>query len=345
MEIIAGIVLVVLAGCGTGTMAWPLKAVRKYEFEHVWLVGMSFGLIVVPWSVVILSVPDPVRVYREISPALIVKSNIFAICWGIANVLLGVCYVRIGAALSGAILTGLGLSVGVILPFFFKGTGIFAEAPGLLSAPGIATLCGVILILIGVVISAKAGFARDRTKQPDQKTGGGFLGGLILISIAGVLSAGISFSFIYAQAPIVAAMKSQGANDIPANCAVWAAGLFGGAIVNIVYPAYMMTKKKSWNRLFESTYDFCVSLLFGLQFIAAVVLLGQGMVLLGALGASVGFAIMQSIQILGNQAVGFVSGEWKGVHGSPRTLMIISVIVLVIAIVVLALGNFLAAGN
>jgi hypothetical protein len=54
---------------------------------------------------------------------------------------------------------------------------------------------------------------------------------------------------------------------------------------------------------------------------------------------------MQSIQILGNQAIGFASGEWHGVKGSPRTLMIISVIVLVIAVVVLAVGNFWAAST
>jgi hypothetical protein len=59
----------------------------------------------------------------------------------------------------------------------------------------------------------------------------------------------------------------------------------------------------------------------------------------------VGFGIMQSIQILGNQAVGFVSGEWQGVHRGPSNLMIESIIVLVIAIAVLAIGKFLAASG
>jgi L-rhamnose-H+ transport protein len=343
MSVLTGILLVILAGMGTGTMAWPLKTVRTFEFEHVWLVGMLFGLIVVPWAVVFLSIPDPVQMYREIDPALIAKSNAFAICWGIANVLLGVSYVRIGAALSGAILTGIGLCVGVILPFVFKASGVFSETPDLFSTPGLFTLGGVALILFGVLLSAQAGFARDRAKHTETQGGEGFLGGLIIIVIAGVLSAGISFAFIYAQGPIVAAMKSRGAGDIAATCAVWAAGLLGGAVVNIVYPAYLISKKHTWSRLFRSQFDLFISLLFGLQFIAAVVLLGQGMVQLGALGASVGFGIMQSIQILGNQAVGFMSGEWKGVHGNPRTLMILSIVVLVVAIVVMAFGNLLSA--
>lgn len=343
MQILAGIALVVLAGCGTGTMAWPLKTVRKFEFEHVWLIGMFFGLVVIPWAVVLLFIPDPLSAYRQISPSVMAKANVFAVCWGIANVLLGISYVRIGATLSGAILTGLGLCVGVLLPFVFKGTGVFADSPTLFSTQGLVIIVGVLMILAGVALSAKAGFARDAASTSENKTSGGFLSGLMIVCIAGVLSAGISFSFIYAQGPIVEAMKSQGANDIAANCAVWAAGLLGGAIVNMLYPAYLMTKKKSWDRLFTSPLDLLISLMLGVQFIAAVILLGKGMLLLGALGASVGFGIMQSIQILGNQAVGFVSGEWKGVYGSPRVLMILSVLVLLVAILILAVGNFLTA--
>ena len=48
--------------------------------------------------------------------------------WGIANVLCGLCFVRIGVALTGAILTGLGASVAVAVPLVFKGSGLFKDA-------------------------------------------------------------------------------------------------------------------------------------------------------------------------------------------------------------------------
>jgi len=44
----------------------------------------------------------------------------------------------------------------------------------------------------------------------------------------------------------------------------------------------------------------------------------KGMLLLGTLGASVGFGIQQATQIIGGQGVGFISGEWRGVMGRPR---------------------------
>ena len=82
--------------------------------------------------------------------------------------------------------------------------------------------------------------------------------------------------------------------------------------------------------------------LIGVQFIAAVTLMGRGMLLLGALGASVGFGIQQAMQILGNQAVGFTSGEWRGVLGTPRKQMVVAVAILIVAVIIMAYGNMLA---
>jgi L-rhamnose-H+ transport protein len=345
MYVLLPILFVILAGCGTGTMAWPIKAARKYEFEHIWFVGMTFGVVVIPWIVTFISVPSVAAVYGQVPQATLIRSNIFAVCWGIANVLLGICFVRIGAALSGAIIGGIGASVGALMPFLIKGSGVFSQTPSLFSGAGISTLAGIALIMCGVALTARAGFARDAALERGQEPNKGFFGGLILISIAGVLSAGYSFAFVYSQEPIVQAMRSHGAGYIASNLAVWAAGLFAGALVNMIYPAFVMTRKKTWHILFSSPIDFVLSLLFGLQFITAVMLMGSGMVLLGSLGASIGFGIMQSVQILANQVVGFASGEWVGVNGRPRVLMYSAIGVLILATFVLAMGNFINASS
>ena len=46
--------------------------------------------------------------------------------------------------------------------------------------------------------------------------------------------------------------------------------------------------------------------------------------------------------MLGNQALGFISGEWKGVPGTPRKLMYAAIAVLILAALVMAYGNTLA---
>jgi len=197
-------------------------------------------------------------------------------------------------------------------------------------------------MLVGVVIASLAGFGRDRALQKLQKPSGGFKVGLIMTVIAGLLSVGLSFSFVYTQDPVVAAMKARGAGDIPANFAVWAVGLMAGALLNVLYPAYLMSKNKSWNVLGESWKEAALSIFIGINLFVAIALLGKGMLLLGALGASVGFGIQQANQMLGSQGAGFISGEWRGVHGTPRKQMYLAIALLICAALVMAYGNSLA---
>jgi hypothetical protein len=336
-----GILIVTLAGLAMGSMAWPMKFMRQFQFEHWWFIAMLFGLFILPWSVTLLACPDCFAAYREVDRSVLVFSNIFSLAWGIANVLLGLCFVRIGVALSFAILTGVGVSLGVTIPLIFKGSGQFQGAADMGSPAGLFTLLGVAIMLAGLVIAAVAGFAREKT-QARSEHGGSFLSGLIMCIIGGILSCGISFAFVYSQGPIVHAMMQRGAKDIAANCSVWAVGLLAGGLVNVAYPAYLMTRNRSWNILFQSGREIGLAMLVGINFFVAVALMGKGMLLLGALGASVGFGIQQATQILGGQAVGFISGEWKNALAGPRRKMYAAIIVLVCAAAIMAYANTLA---
>jgi hypothetical protein len=326
MTTLWGAMIVVLAGLVQGSGAWPMKLMRKFKFEHWWFVSMLVGLVLAPWAITLLLCPHAWDAYRHIDSSTLVKANLFALSWGVANILCGLCFVRIGIALTGGILTGLGVSVGVTLPMIVKGSGLFSEAPNLNSAAG----------------TAMAGFGRDRALRKDeQRRSGSFLGGLIMVVVAGALSAGISFAFVYSQGPIVSAMKAEGAGEIPANFAVWAIGLLGGALINVTYPAYLMTKNSSWNVLLESWKELGLAVVMGFNFILGVALMGKGMLFLGPLGASVGFGVQQATQMLGSQGVGFASGEWRGIEGRPRHEMYLAIAILIAAALVMAYGNTL----
>jgi L-rhamnose-H+ transport protein len=337
-----GFVAVALAGLVIGSGAWPMKLMKKFQFEHWWFIGMLTGLIVIPWFITLAFCPNALAAYATVPVKTLVTANLWAAGWGVANILCGLCFVRIGLALTGAILTGLGVSLGVTLPMIVKGSGLFKDAADPGSPAGLTVLAGVAVMLVGVVFAALAGFGRDRALQKEERRSGSFLSGLIMTIIAGVLSCGMSLSFVYGQGPIVEAMKKQGAGDIPATFAVWAVGLLGGSLLNVLYPAYLMTTKKSWGVLGGSAKELVLAAIIGLNMALGVVLMGKGMLMLGALGASVGFGIQQASQMLGGQGVGFISGEWKGVFGKPRLQMYLAIGVLIIAAMIMAFGNSLA---
>lgn len=339
---ILGILLVAFAGLFAGSGAWPMKLIKKFQFEHWWLVGMLVGLVIIPWTVTLFSCPNAMEAYGKVPFRNLVTANLWGAGWGVANVLCGLCFVRIGVALTGAILTGLGVSLGVTLPMVVKGSGLFQDAPNLGSPAGLTVLAGVGVMLVGVVFASLAGFGRDQVLQKQQKTSGSFAGGLVMTVVAGILSCGMSLAFVYGQGPIVEAMKANGAGDVPATFAVWAVALLGGATINIAYPLYLMARNNSFAVLTQSGKELGLAAIIGVNMAVGIVLMGKGMLLVGALGASVGFGIQQASQMLGGQGLGFISGEWRGVAGKPRYLMYAAIALLIVAALIMAYGNNLA---
>lgn len=336
---ILGVLLLVVAGLMQGSSGWPIKLMKRWQYEHWAFVGMTVALVVIPWTVTLLFCPNALDAYRTVSPMVLVKSNLFSLSWGIANILCMLCFVRIGFCLTGGILTGLGVSLGVTIPMVFKGSGLFENAADIGSPAGMTVVAGVAVMLVGVLIASLAGFGRDKVLQKTQETSGSFWVGLVMVVAAGVLSCGISFAFVYSQGPIIDAMKAEGASEIAANFAVWAAGLLGGALINILYPAYLMTRNRSWNTLATSHGEFVLALVISVNLCAGIALMGKGMLMLGPLGASVGFGVQQAMQMLGTQAVGFIGGEWRGMHGKPRWQMIAAIAALILAACIMAYGN------
>ena len=334
-----GALVVVFAGLLQGSGGWPIKLMKSFRYEHFAFVAMVVGLFIGPWAVTLLFCPNAIDAYRSVDPAVLIKSNLFSMAWGIANVLCMMCFVRIGFCLTGGILTGIGVTLGVTIPMVFKGSGLFQGAPDLTSPAGLTVLGGAGVMVIGVIIASLAGFGRDKALQKIQKTSGNFAMGFIMVIVAGLLSCGISFAFVYSQGPIVAAMKAQGAGEIPANFAVWAVGLVAGGLINVLYPAWLMTKNKSWNILGGSSKEFGLAAFMGINMILGMALMGKGMLMLGALGASIGFGIQQAMQMMGGQAVGFIGGEWRGVHGTPRNQMYMAIALLILAAIIMAYGN------
>jgi hypothetical protein len=341
METITGIILVVSAGLLIGSMIWPMKVCKDLSFGHMWLSGMVSGLLVAPWAISLISVPDLFGAYAQVPMATLLKANLFSLAWGIANVLLGISVIRIGASLSMAILTGIGASLGVTLPMIMKGSGLFAAAPSIISLPGAIVVLGVIVMLFGVVLCAISGRLREAAEGNLIAPQGSYAINMLIIIVCGVLSAGISFTFIFSQDEIVRAVSANGAGPMAANASVWAIALLAGMLVNIIYPTILIAREGSWRKFLQHPWQVFISALIGIQFFAGVLLMGQGMLALGVLGASVGFGMSQGMQIVGGQILGFVSGEWKGAPRRSRKLIFVAIGLLLTAAAILAVANML----
>ncbi len=329
---VTGAGLAVIAGIAVGLSAAPIKFMSKYRYEHWAFVNAFAALIVLPWCMAFALCPDLTGALGDVSAAAYLKANLWSLSWGVANVLCGLCYVRIGVSLTMGLLTGVGLPVGVLLPMVFKGSGQFATAPSLFSPIGWALLTLTLALVFSVALMAKAGFERERGGL---KTSGSFKGGLLMAITAGVLQVGLSFAFVYSQGPLMEALKVRGAGESGAIAAVWAATLPGGALVNMLFPLFLILRGHT-ARMLLFPKDFCLTLVMSSFFVTCLLCMGNGMRMMGALGASLGFGLYQGFQTLSSQGVGVFSGEWQGVTGRTKALMVSAVVLMLAAVSIMA---------
>lgn len=346
MGMLMGILVTSLGGLIMGISPTPLKFMRKFKYEQFGFISMPVALFILPWSITLIFCPNISAAFGEMDKILLLKGNLFTLCWGIAQVLAMLCFLRIGVSLTYGILCAIGASVGVITPMIFKASGIFGEAPDVISKAGLTVLCGVAVMVLGVFFASLAGLGREKSKQNSEEKSqtktGKFYVGLIMVIAAGVLSAGWGFAFFYSYEHIVGLMQTHGAAAFPSRIAVWAFVFTGAVLVNMLYPAYLLTKNKSWKVLANNGRDIILSILYGVLFFIPSVLLGEGSLMLGALGASVGWGIIQGTIIVGGQLLGFATGEWRGVTGKPQMHIYLAIVILIISMAIMALGKSFA---
>lgn len=341
MNLLLGIIVAGLGGSFAGALSWPMKLMKNFKFAHCWFVGMLFGLFFLPWAVTLIFCPHAIEGFLSVDGGIILKSNLFSLAWGIGNILLGISLASIGASLSFAIMSGIGIPLGVIVPMVFKGSGRFQNAPDLNSGTGHLILLSTVLMLVGVVLVAFAGYGRDKVLGKKDERSGSFTGGLIMCIVSGVCSVGPSFAFLYSQEPLRNAMLQRGAPEWPAAIAVYAVGMLFGSLINIIYPAVKISRERSWLVLKKSPREAGLSLIVGLNLFLAFALWFPGMLLLGPLGGSIGFGIYFALQILAAQGLGWISGEWRGVAGKPVILMLSAITILVVSAAIMAYASTL----
>jgi L-rhamnose-H+ transport protein len=334
-----GLPLSLIAGIFLGTFVWPLKRIISWKWENTWLIYSLFALIILPWILAFLTVPDFISIYGKIPVSVLRSVFLFGAGWGIASVGFGIGVSMLGIALGTAIMLGLNNAIGAILPI------ILYTPEELITPAGLGISIGVGIMIIGIVFSAVAGNKKEKAKQSEvseNQPKGQFKKGLIICLIAGVFGAMFNFALV-AGKPMEAIAIQNGATPLNAANPTWCISLFGGFLVTLAYCIFLFRKNKS-AKLFVSgpqTTNWTYAGIMGFMWFGGVALYGFAVMNLGKLGASIGWPLIQSMAVLSGNLVGFFTGEWKGTGTKPVLYMFIGLAFLLTGIVIVGI----VAGN
>ncbi|HEV2578947.1 MAG TPA: L-rhamnose/proton symporter RhaT [Acidobacteriaceae bacterium] len=329
-----GMCLLILAGVMNASFSLPMKFVRSWAWENTWLLWTIFALLVLPPALAFSTIPSFASLLHA-NGGVVLLVAVCGAAWGIAQVLFGLALDKIGIALTFSIVLGLSAAMGSLIPL------LRLHSDRLFTRGGIMSLAGIALVLIGVAASAVAGKIRDRGKETGTTKNAAIGVGLVMAIVSGVCASMMNVGFAYG-APLAATAGAQGANSLWVTDAVWVPLMAGGAVPNVLYCIFLLTKRKTATNYSSPSFARNLSLTFamGILWFGSSVLYGIATAFLGVLGPVVGWPLFMSLIVIIATLLGLWTGEWRGAAKSAFRVQGFAVAVLVAAVIVLSRASF-----
>ena len=331
MELFLPFLLLIFASFFQGTFGLGMKYMNPMSWESWWVIHVLVAMILFPMIWAYIVIPDLFDIIASSPKDAIYSAMLYGFLWGIGGIMFGVSVPYIGLSLTMGIVMGLAGSAGSLIPLF--------QIENATSQPSFPYIIGGLIIsLIGVAITAKAGIDRDKLINSSSKSKN-ILKGLLIAVTCGLLSSLLNVGFANA-APIAEKAQEFGVITRNSSLAAWVVVLWGAFIMNFSYAVLLLFKNNSWSTfsLKNSLNAYKWSLIAGFCWFAALGVYGQGAALLGEIGPVIGWPILLGLSLIISNYWAYNSGEWNNAQ-KPFNKLLIGLFVLIISAVVLGLGN------
>jgi L-rhamnose-H+ transport protein len=346
METFLGLLLILTGGLASGSFYYPFTRVRSWAWEVFWLAGGIFSWLLAPWVAALITQPDLLGVYREAGTADLLWPVFFGLLWGVGGLTFGLALRYLGMSLGMAIALGLTAAFGTLVPPIFRGEiGEFFS-----TRPGLVTLTGVLLTLVGIAVTGKAGMMKDsflpEKKKKEIIRDFDFKKGLLVALFAGLMSACFAFG-IAAGKPVAELAVAGGASALTRNNPVFVLILIGGFITNAAWCLYLGLRNKSFRDITRTKgglraknffYTAAGGIIWYLQFF----FYGMGESKMGRHGFAA-WSILMSSTIIFSNLFGLLNKEWMGTGKRTAGVLILGLLVLILSTVIIGYGTYLQA--
>ena len=331
MELFLPFLLLIFASFFQGTFGLGMKYMNPMSWESWWVIHVLVAMILFPMIWAYIVIPDLFDIIASSPKDAIYSAMLYGFLWGIGGIMFGVSVPYIGLSLTMGIVMSLAGSAGSLIPLF--------QIENATSQPSFPYIIGGLIIsLIGVAITAKAGIDRDKLINSSSKSKN-ILKGLLIAVTCGLLSSLLNVGFANA-APIAEKAQEFGVITRNSSLAAWVVVLWGAFIMNFSYAVLLLFKNNSWTTfsLKNSLNAYKWSLIAGFCWFAALGVYGQGAALLGEIGPVIGWPILLGLSLIISNYWAYNAGEWDNAQ-KPFNKLLIGLFVLIISAVILGLGN------
>lgn len=355
--------LILLLGClCQGSFGLGMKKYQPFSWEAFWTLFSVVGILIIPIAWTWLEAPQFMTYIMETKLDVLVLASFCGFLWGISAILFGKAVDSIGVSLTYGINMGISASLGSLIPLI-----LFGQIP--VASSFITLLLGMVVMLGGVGIITKAGLDKEKlmslaedqlvqqgqmrldetqvqgkaqVKFKEKATSTGLSQGILMASLAGLGSAAMNIGFSYANQTLAIA-TSYGVNAVNASLIPWVITLSGGFVANFAYSFMKLIKNRSYRDYVAvgAGKAYGKALATSLIWFLALGFYAKASVMLGPLGASVGWLTFNGLALIVSNVWGLLDGEWKG-YNKPKRLLLIGNGFLIISWIIVGIANSLA---
>ena len=324
-----GILLAVLGGVFNGIFALPLKHMKGWRWEHIWLVYSVVGMVLVPWTVAGLSTPHLGEVVRS-APLVLIWG--FGFAWGLGSVFFGLGLDRLGLGLGLALMMGIIAGVGSLVPMLILKPGSLATRQGMI------VLAGNAILIAGIWLCAWAGGLRNK-QRANAGTKQSMTSGLVIAILAGLFSSMLNFSFAFSVETRQRAVE-LGASPPMASMSIWALTFSAGFLANLAYCLWLI-RKSGWSNYKEpgTGVYWAGATSMGVMMFGGILFYGMGASYLGPAGPVIGWPILMGGTIVASNIAGWLTGEWKEAGKHSVSFLTAGILVILVAMIVMTQGR------
>ncbi|MGD0381977.1 MAG: L-rhamnose/proton symporter RhaT [Thermoguttaceae bacterium] len=342
-----GIMIFTLGGLAGAVFYLPFKKVKNWAWESYWMIYAVAGLVIVPWALAFSTSPNVISVLRASPPQQLGYCFLCGAMWGIGGLTWGLMIRYLGVGLGLALGCGLCSAAGTLVPPIINGN--FGEL--LKTQAGMASLGGVLVSLIGIVLVGAAGMSKENELPEEQKKAAvaefNFKKGILVAIFSGLMSAAMNFGL---QGGPGLELEKLALTIEPVTRNTWrgmpvlAVVLLGGFVVNGSWCLFLNLKNKSIGDYAKSGAPIAGNLFFaavaGAIWCSQFICLKTGVSAMGKL-TYIGWAVLMASAILFSSMLGIILGEWKNTSSRTKTLLALGLALLVLSSVISGYSGYL----
>ena len=355
MNAFLGVIFHSIGGFASGSFYMPFNKVKGWAWESYWIIGGLFSWLIVPPLAAYLTIPGFAHIIAGSSSQILSITFMMGLLWGIGGLTYGLGVRYLGMSLGNSVVLGFCAAFGAIVPSIYytinPTIGKISFMDMLASPGGRLVLLGVLVCLIGIAISGKAGMMKEGELSEDQQKASvaefSLIKGLIIAVISGILSSFMNFG-IEAGKPMAhvanEAWKALNPNQgefLFQNNVSYVVILWGGLTTNLIWTTILSLKNKTYgdftNRATPIARNLMFSALAGTTWFMQFFFYGMGESKLGN-GASSWILHMSTIILTANMW-GIYRKEWTGVTTKTKWTITAGITIIILAVALVGIGN------